>query len=76
MTDKTANASTLGYAGFALTLWMVSMLNAGWFGVAPAHMDMLLAFVFGGAVMALAGLMEFFRGRTIEMLMFLGFGAF
>jgi len=76
MTDKTANASTLGYAGFALTLWMVSMLNAGWFGAAPAHMDMLLAFTFGGAVMALAGLMEFFRGRTIEMLMFLGFSAF
>lgn len=76
MTDRTANASTLGFAGFALTLWMVSMLNAGWFGSAPAHMDMLLAFTFGGVVLALAGLMEFFRGHTLEMLLFLGFSAF
>lgn len=76
MTTQTANSSTLGYAAFALTLWMVSMLNAGWFGAAPAHMDVLLAFTFGGIMLALAGLMAFSQGRTAEMLLFLGFSAF
>lgn len=76
MTEKYANASTLGYAGFALTLWMVSMLNAGWFGRSAGHMDLLMAIAFGGGAMGLAGLLEYFRGHTTHMLLFLGFGAF
>jgi succinate-acetate transporter protein len=78
MTEKYANASTLGYAGFALTLWMVSMLNAGWFGrsASASHMDLLLALAFGGGAMGLAGLLEYFKGHTTNMLLFLGFGAF
>ncbi len=76
MTTQTANSSTLGYAAFAITLWMASMLNADWFSAAPAHMNMMLAFTVGGTAMALAGLMEYGRGRTLDMLIFLGFAAF
>lgn len=77
MNQKFANPSALGYAGFAITLWMVSMINAGWFGANPSHnMDLMLAVTFGGTAMAIAGLLEYFRGRTLDMLLFLSFGAF
>lgn len=77
MSNRLANPSSLGFAGFAITLWMVSMVNAGWFpATAPQNMDLMLAFTFGGTAMALAGLMEYFRGRTLDMFLFLAFGAF
>lgn len=74
--NKTANASTLGYAAFALTLWMISMIHAGWFGASDRSIDLMLAVTLGGSVMAIAGILEYFRGRTAKMLLFLGFGAF
>lgn len=74
--NKTANASTLGYAAFALTLWMVSMIHAGWFGSAQGSINLMLAVTLGGTAMAIAGILEYFRGRTADMLLFLGFGAF
>ncbi len=77
MNQKYANPSTLGYAGFAITLWMVSMINAGWFATSQPHnVDLMLAVTFGGTAMAIAGIMEFFRGRTLDMLLFVAFGAF
>lgn len=74
--NKTANASTLGYAAFALTLWMVSMIHAGWFGASEGSINLMLAVTLGGTAMAIAGILEYFRGRTADMLLFLGFGAF
>lgn len=77
MSNRLANPSSLGFAGFAITLWMVSMINAGWFGTTTPHnMNLMLAFTFGGTAMALAGLMEYLRGRTLDMFLFLAFGAF
>ena len=76
MSNKLANASTLGYAGFAVTLWMVSMINAGWFNPSQQTLDIMLAAVLGGTVMGLAGMMEFSRGRTVDMLQFMAFAAF
>lgn len=74
--NRTANASTLGYAAFALTLWMVSMIHAGWFAPSERSIDLMLAVTLGGTAMGLAGILEYFRGRTADMLLFLGFGAF
>lgn len=74
--NRTANASTLGYAAFALTLWMVSMIHAGWFAPSERSIDLMLAVTLGGSAMGLAGILEYFRGRTADMLLFLGFGAF
>src|SRR5579875_3738604 len=68
MTFRTADASALGYTAFAVTLWMVSMLDAGWFDPAERTLDLMLAVTLGGSVMALAGLLQFFRGRALDML--------
>ncbi len=76
MTFRTADASALGYTAFAVTLWMVSMLDAGWFDPAERTLDLMLAVTLGGSVMALAGLLQFFRGRALDMLLFLAFAAF
>ncbi|HET6907610.1 MAG TPA: acetate uptake transporter [Rhodanobacteraceae bacterium] len=69
-------SSSLGYAGFSVTLWMFSMINAAWFDATQDTLVMLLAVTIGGIAMALAGLLSFFRGRTHNMCLFLAFAAF
>lgn len=69
-------SSSLGYAGFSVTLWMFSMINAAWFDASQETLVMLLAVTIGGIAMALAGLLSFFRGRTHNMCLFLAFAAF
>jgi succinate-acetate transporter protein len=69
-------SSSLGYAGFSVTLWMFSMINAAWFDATQETLVMLLAVTIGGTAMALAGLLSFFRGRTHNMCLFLAFAAF
>ncbi|HEX7324831.1 MAG TPA: GPR1/FUN34/YaaH family transporter [Rhodanobacteraceae bacterium] len=74
---KTANAAGLGYGAFALTLWMNSMPQAGWFGTS-AHYALLatLTAVLGGGVLGLAGILQWCRGNTIDTLLFIGFAAY
>lgn len=43
--NKTANASTLGYAVFALTLWMASMIHAGWFAILGGDLGLVTALI-------------------------------
>lgn len=74
--DKTANAAGLGYAAFALTLWMTSMIPAGWFDPSDAMLTHLLALVLGGCVMAIAGIAQGLRGSTLDATLFVGFAAF
>lgn len=71
-----ANPTPLGFAGFSITLWMVSMVYAGWFPDADLARDVMLAITFGGTVMAIAGILEFFKNRTFEMMLFLVFSAY
>ena len=73
---RSSASSSLGYAGFSVTLWMFSMINAGWFDASQETLVMLLAVTIGGIAMALAGLLSFFRGRTHNMCLFLAFAAF
>jgi len=73
---KYANPGPLGLAGFALTTWLLSMINAGWFGTAALPMVLASAFAFGGSAQFFAGLLEFPRGNTFGFVAFCGYGAF
>jgi uncharacterized protein len=76
MNFKTPNPASLGLAGFALTTWLLSMINAGWFTGDAMGMVLAVAFAYGGTAQALAGLMEIPRGNTFGATAFLSYGAF
>jgi succinate-acetate transporter protein len=75
--DKTANASALGYGAFALTLWLNSMTPAGWFDQ-PWNNSLLqlLTALLGGCVLAIAGILQWRRGNSLDTLLFLAFAAY
>ncbi len=73
---KLANPAPLGLAGFAFTTWMLSMVNAGWYGDASVPLVLALAFVFGGSAQFCAGLLELPRGNTFGFVAFCSYGAF
>lgn len=73
---KFANPAPLGLSGFALTTWLLSMVNAGWFGPVGVPMVLACAFAFGGTAQFFAGLLEFPRGNTFGFVAFCGYGAF
>ena len=73
---KLANPAPLGLSGFALTTWMLSMVNVGWFAGANVPMVLASAFAFGGTAQFFAGLMEMPRGNTFGFVAFCGYGAF
>ena len=85
---KTANISALGYAAFALTLWLTSMGPAGWFEQSDATLAPLLfvqtgnvllplvVIVLGGCVLTLAGLGQWLRGRALDAFVFVAFAGY
>jgi hypothetical protein len=73
---KLANPAPLGLTGFALTTWMLSMVNAGWFTGDSVPMVLASAFAFGGTAQFFAGLMEMPRGNTFGFVAFCAYGAF
>ncbi len=74
---KFANPAPLGLFGFAMTTWLLSMLNVGWFPlVACLPLMMASGFVFGGAAQFVAGLLEYPRGNTFGFVAFCSYGAF
>lgn len=68
---KFANPAPLGLAGFALTTWLLSMINAGWFGGEAMNMVLACALAYGGTAQAIAGAMELPRGNTFGATAFL-----
>lgn len=74
--QKFPNPAPLGLAGFALTTWLLSMINAGLLSADGMGMVLACAFAFGGAAQALAGLMEVPRGNTFGFTAFMAYGAF
>ena len=86
--NKTANISALGYAAFALTLWLASMGPAGWFEqsdmtLAPLpYMQtgnvllLLVVIVLGGCVLTLAGVGQWLRGRALDAFVFIAFAGY
>lgn len=85
---KIANVSALGYAAFALTLWLASMGPAGWFdqpGITltpllfaqPGNALLpLLAAVLGGCILGIAGIGQALRGQPLDAVLFLAFAAY
>lgn len=73
---KLANPAPLGLFGFALTTWLLSMINAGWMPATGMGMVLAVAFAFGGTAQFMAGLMEVPRGNTFGFVAFCGYGAF
>lgn len=85
--QRTANASALGYAAFALTLWLASMGPAGWFDpgtaltpllyVQPGNaLLILLVAALGGCVLAIAGIGQYLRGHTLDATLFIAFAGY
>ena len=76
MEKKLANPAPLGRTGFALTTWMLSMINAGWFTEDSMPLVLASAFAYGGTAQFAAGLMEMPRGNTFGFVAFCSYGAF
>ena len=73
---KFSNPAPLGLAGFAMTTWLLSMINAGWFSGDAMNMVLAVALAYGGTVQMIAGVMELPRGNTFGVTAFLSYGAF
>lgn len=74
---KLANPAPVGLFGFALTTWLLSLVNAG---LVPAGaffpVILPLAFAFGGTAQLLAGLFELAKGNTFGLVAFVSYGSF
>jgi hypothetical protein len=73
---KLANPAPLGLTGFALTTWMLSLVNAGYYTGTAVPLVLATAFAFGGTAQFFAGLMEMPRGNTFGFVAFCSYGAF
>lgn len=71
-----SNPAPLGLAGFALTTWLLSMINAGWFTGDAMNMVLAVALAYGGTAQIIAGVMELPRGNTFGATAFVSYGAF
>jgi uncharacterized protein len=69
-----ANPAPLGLAAFALTTFVLSAANAGWYTGADAVIG--LAFFYGGLGQILAGAWEFRNGNTFAGAAFSSYGGF
>ena len=72
-----ADPGPLGLAGFALTTFVLSMINANLVSSTRTTPVVLgLALAYGGLAQLLAGMWEFRRGNTFGAVAFTSFGAF
>ncbi|MGH3263982.1 MAG: acetate uptake transporter [Trebonia sp.] len=70
-----ADPVPLGIAGFAMTTFALSCVNAGFFGgTANTPMVLGLALFYGGLVQLLAGMWAFRRGETFVAVAFASYG--
>src|SRR5689334_4507251 len=76
--DMIADPGPLGLAAFAMTTFVLSCFNAGFFGAkSPLEAVVLpLALFYGGFAQLLAGMWEFRKANTFGALAFTSYGAF
>lgn len=70
------NPAPLGLFGFALTTWLLSMINAGWLPETGMGMVLAMAYAYGGTAQFTAGLGEMKVGNTFGFVAFCSYGAF
>jgi len=73
---KIANPGPLGLSGFALTTFILSLINAGILSTAHTGIVIGLAVAYGGIAQFAAGMWEFRTGNTFGATAFASFGAF
>jgi succinate-acetate transporter protein len=71
-----ANPGPLGLCAFALTTFVLSSINAGWFNAGATTVVLGLALFYGGAAQFAAGMWEFKTGNTFGATAFTSYGAF
>jgi len=71
-----ADLAPLGLAGFALTTFVLSAVNAGWIPKPGEPVVLGLAFGYGGLAQFCAGMWEFKRNNTFGATAFTSYGAF
>ena len=70
------NAAPLALAGFGVTTFMLSMINAGLVPAATTPVVFAVALMFGGLAQLIAGVILLRVGNTFSGVLFTGFGAF
>jgi len=75
-TSVVANPGPLGLSAFALTTFVLSVVNANWFAGGVAGIVVALALAYGGLAQLLAGMWEFKAGNTFGATAFTSYGAF
>jgi succinate-acetate transporter protein len=73
---KLANPAPLGLFGFALTTWLLSMVNTGLLPATTVPLVLAMAFAYGGTAQFAAGVMEFAKGNSFGFAAFCSYGAF
>lgn len=71
-----ADPAPLGLSGFALTTFVLSSVNAGWFDPKGEPVVVGLALFYGGIVQVLAGMWEFKKANTFGATAFSSYGGF
>jgi len=71
-----ANPAPLGLAGFAMTTFILSMVNSNLVGTEALGGVVALALAYGGGAQLLAGMWEFRAGNTFGAVAFTSYGAF
>jgi succinate-acetate transporter protein len=71
-----ADPAPLGLAAFALTTFVLSVVNAGWVPASVEGVVFGLALAYGGAGQFAAGMWEFAKGNTFGATAFTSYGAF
>jgi uncharacterized protein len=71
-----ADPAPLGLAAFALTTFLLSVVNAGWMDSTNEGYVLGLALAYGGLAQFAAGMWEFTKGNTFGAVAFTSYGAF
>jgi succinate-acetate transporter protein len=70
------NSAPLALAGFALTTFLLSMVNAGLVDKGIEPVVFAMALTFGGVTQLIAGVIQFRTGNTFGGVLFSAYGAF
>lgn len=73
---KIANPAPLGFCGFALSTFVLSLINVGTLNLKNLSILVCLGFVYGGLIQILSGMWEMAIGNTFGATTFTSYGAF